>query len=689
MKVSRACSRRTHSVHQAMSRLSLLFASSAALLFSACGGGSSSPPEEAPPPPTTVDISGVVADGPLRGALACYDLNDNLACDSGEPTSSPTDANGNYAITVLMGDAGLHAVIANVPATATDLDTGAAIGVALSFMAPATGSASAQPVFVSPLTTLVMQHMTATRSSASEAAAFVQAQAGMAISPLADFSGSSAAAVQAQQLSRLSVLTYQQVVAALAPSLGQSDGLGGTVSQDDIDKAAAQAVLNGLQPMASALGDPAIAGAADLQAALTQAAQALVATQPALDPAAALAVVTGAKAPVSAETTEATATLRSLVYTDANNWSYRAMLSSAADNTVNSAGLKRFYDEHRKLSAGVPSTWGYGSDEARKDDLAWNGSTWSGCDYGFRSTQTPRDAQGRSDYNYCGNREIGASARTEADISGLTMTSVVIERMRTFPGEDSGVPYAQWGPDNLDLLGTATFPVGSRLYDQLTTPSQAAPVYIPASPVTTWGTEAAAGGDARNNDTLPCVAAFNGAITPFNVGTLEQLRTVNTGSPCTVNPGTDASGSSLDPNLWWSASSVSMGSVEGAVVPPTGTGGYFTTTANLRVAFTGGGNAVSYYSCLVRSSNGGARSCTSIGSGSYVIETLGDARVMSFSNLPALAQRLDNRRVFVERGGTVYVGYQAWTGITRSTRRMNLTAANAIFGTLGLAPLAP
>jgi hypothetical protein len=74
---------------------------------------------------------------------------------------------------------------------------------------------------------------------------------------------------------------------------------------------------------------------------------------------------------------------------------------------------------------------------------------------------------------------------------------------------------------------------------------------------------------------------------------------------------------------------------------PTFTYNDFTTTANLRVAFSGfGANAVTYYSCFVRTSNGGTRNCTAIGTGTYAIQTLrttppSAARVMTFNNLPA------------------------------------------------------
>ena len=657
------------------------------------GGGSAAPAEPAPPPPppASVAIGGVVSDGPLQGATACYDLNDNGSCDAAEPVSSATDANGNYLVSVLATDAGKHAVVVTVPATAIDQTTGAPIGVALTFRAPPTGSSAAQSVFVSPLTTLVLGQMRATGASAADAAAFIQAQAGLSISPLADFGGNTAGAQQAALLARLVVQTHKALAAAMAPRLGQADISGGTVTQADIDKAASDALRAALPALAATVADPAVAAATDVQAALVTAAQNLVATQPALNPAEALAAVAAAKlADLAAPATPtATAVLRALSYTDVNNWSYRAMAADTADNTPDSNGLTHFYDIHKQATAGVVSTWGFATLEARKGDLHWNGSAWAGCALGQRSSSTPRDAQGRSTYNYCDNVEKGVSVRTGIDISGQTLASVVTTKIRSFPGEDSGVAYANWGPANLSLLGNVAFPTGSQLYYQQTTPTDAAYVYDVTNPADGWDSSVAAGGDARNNATLACNQAYLGSLLKRVPATLEDLIATNPGRPCTVDPQTDANGSSLNPNTWWTGSSVSLGSVADGLVRPPNTANFFTTTASLRVAFAPAGNAVTYLSCYVRTGSGSIRNCAAIGTGTWSVQTLGDARVMSFGNLPAQAQRLSYARVFVQRDGVVYYGYRSATNITRSTIRLNLTAANSLLGTLGIAPIAP
>lgn len=50
--------------------------------------------------PDTVTLSGQVArNGTLKNVVVCLDLNGNDACDSGEPASAPTGADGNYSLT--------------------------------------------------------------------------------------------------------------------------------------------------------------------------------------------------------------------------------------------------------------------------------------------------------------------------------------------------------------------------------------------------------------------------------------------------------------------------------------------------------------------------------------------------------------------------------------------------------------
>jgi hypothetical protein len=94
-----------------------------------------------------------VIDGPLQGATVCLDLNGNGQCDSGEPTSGPTDAHGNYTLTGLTSDqinSGAP-LIAVVPATAIDASNpGTPVRTAFTLSAPAGNGA-----VISPISTMV------------------------------------------------------------------------------------------------------------------------------------------------------------------------------------------------------------------------------------------------------------------------------------------------------------------------------------------------------------------------------------------------------------------------------------------------------------------------------------------------------------------------------------------------------
>ena len=122
---------------------------------------------------------------------------------------------------------------------------------------------------------------------------------------------------------------------------------------------------------------------------------------------------------------------------------------------------------------------------------------------------------------------------------------------------------------------------------------------------------------------------------------------------------------------------------------PANTGNYYSNTGRMRVAFTGAGNATTYYQCYARRSDNSTQNCTSIGTGTYTITQLGDARVMSFNNLPAPVQRVTFTRLFVERGGNVYFGFKNPVGVTTNQVRLNLAAAQAVMTQLGLPSIAP
>jgi hypothetical protein len=140
----------------------------------------------------------------------------------------------------------------------------------------------------------------------------------------------------------------------------------------------------------------------------------------------------------------------------------------------------------------------------------------------------------------------------------------------------------------------------------------------------------------------------------------------------------------LSPDEWWGNSTVSVGDLAGLNALPPNTGTVYSTTLNVRVSFAATGNRITYWRCYRRVQLNSPRNCTPMGLGTWSIQTLGDARVLSFSTAPALAQRLGFARHFVERGGRVYFANKSPVGISSTDLRLNLTAANAVFHALGL-----
>ena len=440
----------------------------------------------------------------------------------------------------------------------------------------------------------------------------------------------------------------------------------------------------------SAAAEPTTVAADPLAANLTLAA----AAEAAAERAKALAVPDVA-------TPAASATLTALRYTDANNWYMRTLESSVADSVPDAQNQLRFYEVHRQSTSngysanGVVHSWGFGNGPTVEGRLYWNGSGWVDCKLGTRGTSSVRDDQGRHVYSFCNGYEEGSGVRRVVDVSGQSIATVVSDYIRTFPGDNGGVTFASWGPSNLALYGSATFPAGSALHYQFNTVTKSAYAYdaqngTAVTIVAAFNAAVAAGGDARGNPGSACNDPTQSAASSVvTVTTLETLIARNPGTPCVFNPGGTAPDVTGPTNEWWSNSTVSLGTLAGAITPPAGTGNYYSTTAGLRVAFASSGKGVTFYNCLRRTSDGSTRNCSAIGRGTWTIQTLGDARVMSFSVAPPLAQKLGYARVFVERGGKVYYGFKSPVNVLNPDIRLNLQAANAVLRQLGLPVIQP
>jgi hypothetical protein len=128
----------------------------AACALVACGGGGGGRV-------SSVTYAGKVVDGAIAGATVCIDLNSNLSCDPGEP-STVSAADGSYSLQYQGGNPVGLPILAVVPVTARDSDdngkTLAEVGKSPFNLATPIGSAAGgSAIPVTPLTTLVTHQL--------------------------------------------------------------------------------------------------------------------------------------------------------------------------------------------------------------------------------------------------------------------------------------------------------------------------------------------------------------------------------------------------------------------------------------------------------------------------------------------------------------------------------------------------
>ena len=698
-------------------QLQRLFASAALLALAACGGGGdvaapvagapppapvpapapAPTPTPAPPPaPTATNVSTTVIDGAIQNALVCIDKNSNGKCDSAE-VQGKTDASGNVTLAVPNADVGKYPIIAVVGTDAVDAEHGA-VTQAYTLSAPAD-----QTGVISPLTTLVQQTVATTGATTADAAAAVQQATGINVSLFQDFTKVAAptnGSVSAAAVARMLVVTTQQQAAAVASTVGTPAVDGAAITQADLDKAIQKKLLELLPALVAALSDPAVLAAttpAAKDTALVAAATALV-TSVGLTPASVPTVVaintqTSAAPPAEPTTVTAGFNLRNLNFSDAQNYFYRVFSSSVAQATPDAGNNTRYVDRRVSSNTGNVATWGTGSDPTRGADLHWNGSAWANCPVNFENTSSVRDAQGNSVYNFCDGFETGKSNRATFDVSGRSLASVY--------AQIRAAGYTNLTLASPTVLGSATFPTGSSLFYQTSTPLTEAIGYYPggagnpdgtSNVATQYSAAVSAGGTASTQAAnTACNSAEANTTKGTSSTTLEGLVAAKKGTPCVYAQGSLVYGgityTSDASNEWWGNSTAKLGTV--SLNSGTTTPGYYSGNTLLRVAFTGSGtNPVTYYACKEHFTDGSTRNCKVIGNGTYTISTLGDGRALTLNNPPAQAASLTYNRVFIERGGFVYLGYQN-KPIVSSTARLNNVGSTALLTQLGLTPVDP
>jgi hypothetical protein len=626
-----------------------LTAVAVAALLAACGG-SSSDPAPVVDPSSPVVLSGVVADGPLAGAQLCYDLNDNADCDDGEP-AAVSDAEGRWQFEVAAAAAGQHAVIAEVPADAVDKDTGAAVGTAFTLKAPPTGQAGAQEVFVSPLTTLVVDLAAAQGLSAAAAAESVQSQLGLQSTPLANFvaAGDAAAALAARTLATLTMQTLGLAGAAGVPGAGQA-ALVAAVTTTGLSTLAARIAAAGASDPAAAPGAVAAQVAAGLLAerrldATTAAAQAALAQQFAAPPPPA-----GSGGPF--------VSVRRFAYTDAGN---HFVMAFVGDSSATGAdGSYPAHEVRNNRSGGAEQPF-------NRNQAYWvaGRGEWVVCPIGWQVVATtPPTATAPQRSVYCGASH-SLVRQAEVDVTGRRMAEVVAEMrahpLRDVPGPDtdaSGLP-TRWGPEPA-LLGDAMFPEGARFSRRQQTSDLGGterygltdkPQVPPAS----------AGGRWRQAATLDELGRMAGDLADPSV-VVSNLNTLYL-EDVAAEPGQAA----------------------------------LRAVKRWRAAIDPAGGRARFYACNVLAADNSSQDCMAAGEGTITITAQADSRVLRFaSGYPAaLTLALHRQRLFVERSGVVFGGWRDHERVQHNQRPNNV-AWEALRSALGLpvlqaatAPAAP
>ncbi|MEJ6005940.1 hypothetical protein WG899_10310 [Paucibacter sp. AS339] len=646
-----------HASHARFLPAGLSLLAAAALV--ACGGGSSSDPTPVTPTPIkTTDVTVGVVDGPIQNALVCLDANDNGLCESTE-LQGKTDADGKVTLKVPDSDVGKHGLVAVIGTDAVDKDNGP-VTTAFVMKTPADSSA-----VISPLTTLVQTHIESTGASTKDAEKAVQQQLNLNVPLLEDFSKKTDADNKlAADVARLVVVAKQNQVNSTNDAKA-SDG--SALGKNEIDVEINKRLLALLPELIAAANDPTVLNAANkddkAKAILDKAKE--ISDQSGLSKenvGSVVAIGKTAGAPEEAASApSAGLSVRWFTFGDPGNYFYRSYHSTAAQNTTDANGKRHFTDfrEEKVSEAGVLKSFrqfgisydGRGDGSWKRNQTYWTGTEWFDCPAEFVNDATPWDKDGKSESLTC-KAFKSKNKRVGSDIAGKTMLEVV-KQIRAYPLFDSQGKFADWGP-NPDTYASqlaAKFPANAKLHFY-----SGQDIFNPigynnteADALRAYVAELANGVQAKCNSWTGSTDASLKAVAT----TLDATIAANPGKPCVYTPNKVTHGDKLEN---WGASTLSIGDLKdtGYSAP---TAYYKSGVRRLRLGF-GEPGKLNFFSCLARSTDNASMNCEKIGSGEYKIETVGDARVLSISGLPSRAAAITYERMFIERGGKVYFGFQ-------------------------------
>ncbi len=667
-----------------ISRLTLALSAVGLLFIQGCGGGAE---------PGTSQVSFSVIDGPIKGATVCLDKNKNEQCDAGEPTGL-TNSAGQVTLTIAKVDIGQYAAVALVDQKAVEFETGKAPDVAFTMISPV-----GQTV-ISPFTTLVHQAMNE-GMSLEEAVEFVQDATGIGASPLEDFTKSAAqeGGVSPALIARaLALATQAQLKVVQGSRSGlTADSAGVGYTKGDLAAVVNSHVLSLAPQLAVSVQD--LNGDASLRTTANQLIQ-----SNGLSKQAVASAVGNLKLAISptVDPTGAWYRLKYLSFSDPNNLT--AYLTSANSTQAKQDKFKRtkFIYRRYQITNGELATWSAGTSPRRQLDLSWNGKEWVSCSLNFENTSQQLDSLGNSSYSYC-DRQKGWQSFSALDVSGQSMAKV-------FKNADIAGFASDYRFDRSYHLGSATFPTGSTIRYTKTTATSNAFGYLPVGGTTVWrfSDDVAAGGKAADHGSqMGCNSPETFGRGSFEATTLEILISRTRGTPCingnraivngvhktdgTLNAGSPAL-NSLSPDEGWYQSTVEIGKLgpdgtDRSFAPLMSTSAatsYYTSNQILAAAFISTRkNGVRYYSCKERIYDGSRRNCVRLNEGSYTITQRGDARVLTFQNLPGRAVGTSWNRAFIERNGHVYYGYLD-KKLTYSGLSLNDVATQALFTQLNI-----
>jgi hypothetical protein len=529
-----------------------------------------------------------VVDGPLQSTRVCADVNGDRQC-SGDENSALTDASGHATILIPAALADSAPLLAMVTRDSVDRDSGP-VGQPYTLTTPA-----GWPL-ITPASTLVQVYMAAYGGTAQEAKLAIEAlitEGGSNFETYLDYADlPDDDGRRERNFARLLTVIRQTLLSVAGDTFDSAEAIDRTLLRllpQILKLAVSPAVLNAPTPEQRE---------AVFKESALQLANASGITRENIDE-----IIRRYKSlPVST----VDGVLVSLQYIDQNNYVLRTFLQTGLQAIPDAGGKTYFTDGGRRLRLNEFSSqlenWGGGYN---RNATYWTGSGWFACPDDHVHQRT-RLANGADEVVYC-NAPAYQESTWEQDISGMTFASLE----RTF-GTDTEVPRGRiiWTPNKIPEA--AQFPAGSVAYFTESRKLAGVTRFNPLQSPKVLSNVPDYCGD--NPEVEPRAPAVN----------LERILGRN-GTPCVIGP--------------------NLGNFDFSVVPLTYNDSGRTDN-RLAAAFRGI-DSVIYYTCDFSSK------CTEIPvRGNYTIESLGQARVLRMTNLPAAVADV----VLVQYENQVYYG---------------------------------